>query len=166
MNDFSFTAIDFETANYGRNSICQVGLVRVEDGEITDEVSRLVQPPENRYHPFFPGIHNIYPSMTERSPFFGKIWASIEPYFRDETVVAHNMAFDGACLRAALVDSSIEPVPYKSECTYRIFGRGLKSLCDEFSIPLDHHDALSDARACAQLYMIHLNRPTNRKINK
>ena len=27
---------------------------------------------------------------------------------------------------------------------------------DEHAIPLNHHDALSDARACAELYLRHL----------
>jgi len=34
----NFTAIDFETAQGYRWSICQVGLVRVEQGVITNEI--------------------------------------------------------------------------------------------------------------------------------
>ena len=45
----SFTALDFETATGYRNSICQVGFVRVENGIITKEVNILVQPPDNSY---------------------------------------------------------------------------------------------------------------------
>ncbi|MEI8087406.1 MAG: hypothetical protein WCG93_14445 [Paludibacter sp.] len=45
----TFTAIDFETAQGYRWSICQVGLVRVENGLITSEISFLVQPPNNYY---------------------------------------------------------------------------------------------------------------------
>ena len=36
----SFTAIDFETAQGYRWSICQVGLVRYENGIITNEVEK------------------------------------------------------------------------------------------------------------------------------
>ena len=43
----SFTAIDFETAQGYRWSICQVGLVHVENGIITKEINILVQPPNN-----------------------------------------------------------------------------------------------------------------------
>ena len=39
----SFTALDFETAHGKRWSICQVGLVKVVDGKIIDEVNFLVQ---------------------------------------------------------------------------------------------------------------------------
>ena len=45
----SFTAIDFETAQGYRWSICQVGLIRVEKGIITKELNILVQPPNNYY---------------------------------------------------------------------------------------------------------------------
>lgn len=42
-----FTAIDFETATGYRNSICQIGLVRIENGITSKEINLLVQPPEN-----------------------------------------------------------------------------------------------------------------------
>ena len=42
MKDFA--AIDFETANGQRSSICSVGLVVVRDGEITIRHYRLVRP--------------------------------------------------------------------------------------------------------------------------
>ena len=45
----SFTAIDFETANGYGYAICQIGLVRIENGIIVNEISILVQPPDNFY---------------------------------------------------------------------------------------------------------------------
>jgi len=45
----SYTSIDFETAQGKRWSICQVGLVRVENQFITEQLSILVQPPDNYY---------------------------------------------------------------------------------------------------------------------
>ena len=38
----TFTAIDFETAQGKRNSICQVGIVRVVDGEIVETYNKLL----------------------------------------------------------------------------------------------------------------------------
>ena len=52
-----FTAIDFETAEHARTSICQVELVRVEGGVPVHELSLLVQPPDNFYREDFIGIH-------------------------------------------------------------------------------------------------------------
>jgi len=39
-----------------------------------------------------------------------------------------------------------------------IFTDNMASLCQSYSIPLNHHDALSDAKACAKLYQIHLQK--------
>ncbi len=46
----NFTAIDFETANSAPSSICQIGLVRVEQGEVVHAVNQLIQPPGNTYN--------------------------------------------------------------------------------------------------------------------
>jgi DNA polymerase III subunit epsilon len=40
--------------------------------------------------------------------------------------------------------------------TYRIYNDNLFSLCQRFKIPLNHHEALSDARACAKLFLLNL----------
>ena len=152
----TFTAIDFETACHDRASICQVGLVRVESGEIVEELDILVQPPNNWYHPIFPSIHGINSSRTTDSPLFSQIWERIDPYINGQIVVAHNMSFDRSCLMAALGFYSLAVPEFEPECTYRIFGKALNVLCETHGILLNHHDALSDARACAQLYSIHL----------
>ena len=47
MRDFA--AIDFETANYERTSVCSVGVVIVRDGEIVDTFYSLIQPEPNYY---------------------------------------------------------------------------------------------------------------------
>ena len=39
-----FTAIDFETANRYPTSVCSIGIVVVQDGEITEEFSHLIKP--------------------------------------------------------------------------------------------------------------------------
>ena len=39
-----FAAIDFETANAERCSVCSVGIVIVKDGEIADKLCSLIQP--------------------------------------------------------------------------------------------------------------------------
>ena len=46
MRDFA--AIDFETANYERTSVCSVGVVIVRDGQIVDTFYSLI-PPEPNY---------------------------------------------------------------------------------------------------------------------
>jgi DNA polymerase-3 subunit epsilon len=45
----NFTAIDFETATPEHNSICQIGLVRVENSVIIEKFMSLIKPPRNEY---------------------------------------------------------------------------------------------------------------------
>ncbi len=155
----TFTAIDFETAQGYRWSICQVGLVRVEGGVISNEINLLVQPPNNYYWNKLINIHGIRPEDTYNAPTFDKIWHKIEPYIKGQTVVAHNgFSFDFNALEQTLEYYGMEAPHYEKYCTYRIFKDNLASLCNKFSIPLNHHDALSDARACAKLFLMHLSK--------
>jgi DNA polymerase-3 subunit epsilon len=155
----SFTAIDFETAQWNPNSICQVGLVRMENGEITKEVNRLVKPPNNSYFYKNIEVHGIRPEDTEDAPTFDVIWHDeMKHYIIDQVVVAHSIGFDVNCLRHSLAFyDEIQP-EFEERCTLKIYRRGLAYLSKKYRIPLKHHDALSDAHACAQLYLKHLVR--------
>ena len=153
----TFTAIDFETAQGYRHTICQVGLIRVENGIITKEINLLVQPPDNYYWKKHTDIHGITAQDTKDSPTFDKVWHKIEPFIKDQLVVAHNgPRFDFDVLKKTLEYYEMKVPEYEKNCTYRIFNDNLASLCSKHNIPLNHHDALSDAKACAELYLIHL----------
>jgi DNA polymerase-3 subunit epsilon len=160
LNDFSsfinFTAIDFETANAKGFSICQIGLVRVEGGVIVHELEQLVKPPGNEYHWGNSRVHGITRKTTEEAPTFNEVWHLMEPYIHGQHVVAHNAPFDCSCLNQTLEFYNLPRPDYKSHCTVKIYKRNLAFLCEQFNIPLQHHHALSDARACAQLFIKHL----------
>lgn len=150
----SFTAIDFETAQGYRWSICQVGLIRVEKGIITKELNILVQPPNNYYWSRFTDIHGISAQDTFKSPTFDVVWNQIEPYITNKNVIAHNgFGFDFPVLSNTLEYYGLLTPEYNKFCTYKIYKSNLADLCMEHKIPLNHHDALSDARACAELYL-------------
>lgn len=151
----TFTAIDFETAQPKRWSICQVGLVRVERGVVVKEMNILVRPPENEYWSRFTEIHGLSWADTVHEPGFDQIWPQIAPLIEGQTVVAHNMSFDGSCLKQALAYYDLSLPTYQAQCTYKLYGKRLNVLAEEFGLPLNHHDALSDARACAQLFLRH-----------
>ena len=54
-----FVAIDFETANRERTSICSVGLVRVENGDIREKIYRLIRPYPDYYSSWNTRIHGL-----------------------------------------------------------------------------------------------------------
>jgi len=155
----SFTAIDFETAQGKRYSICQVGLVRVENQIITAQLSILVQPPGNYYWNNFIDMHGITPEITANEPTFDAVWKQIEPFIKNQNVVAHNgFAFDFQCLKQTLEYYALSTPDFTGHCTYRIFRDNLASLYKHYKIQLNHHDALSDAKACGELYNRHLQK--------
>ncbi|MFA9192132.1 3'-5' exonuclease [Flavobacterium sp. FZUC8N2.13] len=153
----SFTAIDFETATAYRNSICQVGLVQVANGIITKEINLLVQPPDNYYWNKFTDIHGISAKDTKNAPTFDQIWHQIVPYIENQNVVAHNgFSFDFPVLGKTLEYYGLQFPEYSKFCTYKIYKSNLANLCEKFEIELNHHDALSDAQACGELFKKHL----------
>lgn len=150
----TFTAIDFETAQGYRWSICQVGLVRVVDGDVVSKIDMLVQPPDNYYWSQFTAIHGISSQKTRNAPRFNEIWHVLKPFIENQVVVAHNSRFDFGCLKATLEFYGIQQPNFQGACTYILHRKSLKTLCCEHGIPLNHHDALSDATACAELFML------------
>lgn len=150
----NFTAIDFETAVGKRNSICQVGIAIVKNGEIVKTISRLVQPPYNEYSHWNIQVHGITPDQTKFSPLFPDIWEEIRPYVEGQKLIAHNAAFDTDCLRKTL-DYYNLPIPeYTSECTYKLTKMKLNVACQAYKIDFsNHHDAEADAVGCAKLYL-------------
>lgn len=47
----NFAAIDFETANGKRTSICSVGVVIVKEGKIINKIYRLIRPAPQLLYP-------------------------------------------------------------------------------------------------------------------
>lgn len=62
------------------------------------------------------------------------------------------MRFDFPVLKKTLEYYGLEEPDYTKEDTYVLYKKGLAKLCKEYLIELNHHDALSDAKACAELY--------------
>jgi len=100
--------------------------------------------------------------MTKEGFTFDKVWHKLEPYIKGQAVVAHNgLSFDFPVLEKTLEYYGMEAPEYEKYCTYRIFRQNLASLCNHYKIPLNHHDALGDAKACAELFLIHLQSINN-----
>ena len=95
----SFTAIDFETATHDGNSICEVGIAKVEKGKVVSSSIYCIQPPGNKYDQRNIGIHGITPEDTEGCDDFATEWRRICYEIECGVVVAHNTSFDMTVLR-------------------------------------------------------------------
>jgi len=162
----NYVAIDFETATSKRNSVCSVGIVTVEDGEIIEEFHALIQPPNNEYNWHNIQVHGITEDDTINSPSFEHVYPEIKKRLAGKITVAHNESFDRSVLKNSMLDIGIDysdiDLPEKWECTLKIHKTmgyqpaKLNVCCEYHGIELQHHDALSDARGCAKLYKIAL----------
>ena len=158
----SFTAIDFETA-VGHH-LCSVGIITVEKGEIVEEYHALIQPPNNFYNWHNIQVHGITEYDTRYEPTFIDVYPEIKKRLEGRVVVAHNESFDRGVLTKSMADIGLEytelALPKKWECTLRIYKeKGYKpakldACCRVHNIELKHHEALSDARACAKLFIL------------
>ena len=114
-----FVAIDFETANRERTSICSVGLVRVENGDIREKIYRLIRPYPDYYSSWNTRIHGLTYRDTAHAAPFPEVWADISPELAGLPLVAHNSPFDEGCLKAAFRQYGMAYPDYRFFCTCR-----------------------------------------------
>ncbi len=158
----NFVAIDFETANRFPTSACQIGLVVVEEGKIIKEYSTLMKPVPYYFIDEFIKIHGITKDMASKSPSFKTVWNEISQYITNaHSIVAHNAGFDIRVLKACLSYYEIEATLPDSFCSLKLSRKILKDIpnhklstvCRYLDIPLNHHEALSDARGAAEIIL-------------
>lgn len=155
----TWVAIDFETATREANSACALGLAIVRDGRIERTESWLIQPPFNEYEYRNTLIHGMSPEDTELAPDFAEVWWEIAPLLAEGPLLAHNAPFDIRVLRALIASHELVAPSYQYVCTVALARRTFPDLrrhtldvmCDHCGITLRHHDAASDAAACASL---------------
>lgn len=161
-SNLTFTAIDVETANYTRSSICQIGIVHVRNGELQDRVSILVNPEE----PFEPNlvnnVHHIDEQDVKDSDTLPQIYDELYGHI-DGTVLVSHSGFDRDALnkaadkyglesiRATWLDSSMIarhawPQRYNKKWN-------LEFIANDLGIEFEHHDAAEDARAAAEIVL-------------
>jgi len=152
-----FAAIDFETADYGLDSACAVAVVRVGGGEIVDRAHFLIRPPRRSFA--FTYLHGISWADVADAPTFGQLWPRIrESFVGADFLAAHNAPFDRAVLHTCCETARVVPPDLAFRCTvllaravWRLRPTTLPAVCAHLGIALRHHDALSDAEACARI---------------
>lgn len=157
----NFVALDFETANHQRDSVCEIGLAIVSDGQVREQRSWLVRPHENWFNHMNTRIHGIDAEKVASEPEFDELWPQIRAYFEDACVVAHNASFDLSVLRHVLGRYEIPFPELCYACSLQVARRawrgfssyGLAALSEHFGIRLNHHAAGSDAEASARIML-------------
>lgn len=162
-----YVAFDVETPNYANDRMSAIGVVVIEDDRIIERYYSLVQP-ETHFDPFNIALTGITPEAVATAPTFAQLWPQLRRLFEQGVLLAHNAPFDMAvlskCLRYYQIDWRAET---QYLCTCRLAKRclplpdhKLDTLCRHYGLDLDHHQADSDAMACAEIFL-RLHRQTD-----
>lgn len=158
MPQNAYIALDFETANYKRTSICSVGMVKIIDHQLTESFYTLVNPND-----FFAArnieVHGIQPNDVVNAPNFKEVYPYMLDFMESLPIVAHNAAFDMSVLHASLKAAHIQTPDLTYFCSCQLARRtvssqryGLKHMMQYYNLDFHgHHDALNDAKACAMI---------------
>lgn len=159
-----FVAFDVETPNRLNNRMSAIGITVIENGAVTEDFYSLVDP-ETYFDYFNTKLTGINEDTVRDAPTFPELWTEIEPLMSSGIPVAHNAVFDMGVLKKCLKDYGIfwkQNARYL--CTVQMGRRVLPGmshklnvLCDYYGISLDHHNAASDSRACAEILLRYID---------
>jgi DNA polymerase-3 subunit epsilon len=155
-----FASIDFETANSSRSSACQLGIALVDNGRVQKTHSWLIRPEPAVFDPRCVSIHGITKVRVQDAPSFAQIWPEVCDLIGDAVLVAHHAAFDMSVLIESLKHNGLAIPTKRYLCTMKLAQSrwcfpsvSLGFLAPALGIELRHHDAESDAIACAKVLL-------------
>jgi len=149
-----FVAVDVETANPRMSSICQIGIVRFENGIEVDAEVRLVDP-QDYFDPYNVGVHGLTEDRVRGAAAFPELHSWLMDRTRNQIVACHThfdrTALIQACARGALTAPQCNwldtaRVARRAWVQFAHSGYGLANLARHLDITFRHHDALEDAR--------------------
>ncbi len=157
----SFNAIDVETANPSRSSICAIGIVQVRDGRVVNEWESLVNP-RTPFNPRNVRVHGIQPRDVTGSPTMRRLHRPLIRLLAGHALVSHT-SFDRTAMNQAFgnLGAPVLPVTWLDSAKIadqawpgRFRSRKLDDIARELGIKFRHHRALDDARAAARVVML------------
>ena len=175
-NDFPsrpirFAALDVETANHDRASICQIGVACVLEDNSIATWTTYVDPRTSTWA--FTGLHGIRQSTVRGAPTFADALLTLEAPLQGLTVYQHS-GFDRSAFRAACAALKREEPEWTWQNSVTVArrawpelkgkgGHGLASLKTHLRLSFMHHDAGEDARAAAEV-VLHAERAKGRQV--
>lgn len=169
----TFNAIDVETANEKKWSICQIGVCFVKNGEIFDQWDTLVNP-KVHFKQKQVDVHGIQEPDVRDAPTLQEVYGELCKRVSG-SVLVHHGSHDETAFDQATSKYQLSPLPVTWLNTEKVArmawpsparsGYKLKTLADRFGIQFNHHEAVEDARASA-LIMLQACRDTGWDIDE
>tara|TARA_R110002073_G_scaffold129935_5_gene276471 strand:+ start:12350 stop:13495 length:1146 start_codon:yes stop_codon:yes gene_type:complete len=158
---FRFVALDVETANHDRASICQIGVACVRPDNSIETWVTYVDPQTS--HWVFTSLHGIDNKMVSGGPKFAEVLSILEQSIRGVEVYQHS-GFDRSAIRAATAPLGRSEPSWIWQNSVSVArrawpelkgngGHGLASSKNHLNLSFNHHDAGEDARAAAEVVL-------------
>lgn len=166
VNNNRFVAIDFETLEYWRGSVCEVGVVVIENNKITDKYYTKICPPTMNESYHCVKTHGLHYKDVKNYPKFDEIWEHIDKeYIKGSPLIAHNAPFEKSCIKECCdyfgtnTDYTFYDTLFLSrKYINKLYNYKLDTVSEFIKHDLKmHHNALEDAEACAKIF-IYLNK--------
>lgn len=164
--DLNFVAIDFETANPKRASVCQIGLVKVIAGVPGKVHCLYVSPPPGftNFHERNIEVHGITKPQVEGAPSWESMLDRLLKFTRatELPLVAHNAPFEKSVISQATEAIGLAVPDFTYYCTVKLAKRlqpqeathKLNEVAERLGVPaFSHHNAGDDAMASALIVL-------------
>lgn len=159
-----YNVIDVETPNHRNDRISSIAFTKMQGSEILWTKYTLVNP-ETSFDSFNTELTGISEKDVLQAPTFAQVWDDWGRDLQSGILVAHNAPFDLSVLFKCCNAYKIFPAEVQYIDTLRISRdvltqlrhHRLNDVCSKFGIALNHHQADSDCRACAEILQKFIN---------
>ncbi|SUB01468.1 DNA polymerase III subunit epsilon [Pannonibacter phragmitetus] len=158
---FRFFALDVETANNDRGSICQIGVACVRHDNSIETWVTYVDPQVDQW--VFTYLHGISARTVQGAPTFAEVLTVLRNALAG-TVIYQHSGFDRSAVAAACGNNGLAIPHWDWRDSVQVArtawpelrgngGHGLANLKQHLGLVFDHHDAGEDARAAAEVVL-------------
>jgi DNA polymerase III epsilon subunit family exonuclease len=117
FDKYTYVVIDVETTGVSQfDRICEIGLTKIVNGEISDKLETLINPCTNITNTIYHGIQDW---MVEEAPTFVEVAGKISDFIDNAVLIAHNAPFDMRFLRYELQRLDTD-LAHHALCTLKI----------------------------------------------
>ncbi|OXT07534.1 PolC-type DNA polymerase III [Thermoanaerobacterium thermosaccharolyticum] len=173
--DDSFVVFDIETTGLSsiNDSIIEIGAVKIKDCQIVDTFETFVNP-QIHISSFITKLTGITDDMVKRYPPIDEVLPKFLDFIKGSTLVAHNANFDVTFIKTKAKNLGIEvdnPVLDTLELSRHMYENlknyKLDTVAQHLGVSLEnHHRAVDDARATAEIFLKSINKLKENGIEK
>ncbi len=162
-----YVVFDLETTGFSNrnDAITEIGAIKVENGEIVEEFSQLINP-ERPIPEKIQKLTGITNEMVLDKPTISEVLPKFLDFCKDSILVAHNSDFDTGFVREKASENNllydfdaIDTVILSRLLMPDLKNHKLNTIAKELNVSLEnHHRAIDDATATAQIFLTFISK--------